>query len=298
VVTGEVIKTVSIICPVFKIAGIPAQLVEWLSEISSYPQFETIIVHDYSDGTSGIELQSICQQYDNVRFIDGHFGNPGSARNAGLAIATGTWITFWDCDDEPSIANFKDLIEFNKKTNPDICFGRYKVINKNSGSKTDSPTWSDNMKINLKIVALNPGIWRIIFARELLDGVTFWPFRMAEDQVFICEVVLKARKVEFREDMVYTYFTGALNQLTSDARALQDLLPAFKKTIQMFETSNKDLVFFLSLMAARQFISGIRYGNLRTKFVLVVLVSKSKLIIRKHFLNSMKTVVENSLRGF
>lgn len=297
-IKGEFIRSISIICPVFNLSENLARLEKWIKEASACPQFEIIIVHDYSDGKSGSKLKSICKKYENVRFIDGHFGNPGSARNAGLKISQGTRIIFWDSDDEPNVENFSSLIESSKKTNPDICFGSYKTLNEKSGSKIDSPCWSDSTEENLKIVAQNPGIWRIIFARDLLEGIAFQPLRMAEDQIFICEAVLKARSIEFQEDRIYTYLTGLPDHLTSNPKALQDLLPALKKTIQILETCSNDMVFFLSLMAVRQFASGIRYGNFRTRLALLILIVRSKLLIRSHFHNSMKTIVKNSFQGF
>lgn len=297
-IKGDFIRSTSIICPVFNLSERLARLEKWIKEVSVCPQFEIIIVHDYSDGKNGSELESICKQYKNVLFIDGHFGNPGSARNAGLKIAQGTRVTFWDCDDEPNVANFSSLIESSKTTNPDICFGSYTTLNEKSGSKIDSPCWSDSTEKNLKIVAQNPGIWRIVFARDLLEGIAFQPLRMAEDQIFICEAVLKARSIEFQENRIYTYCTGSPGHLTSNPMALQDLLPALKKTIQMLETCNNDMVFFPSFMAARQFASGLKYGNFRTRLALLILVSRSKLLIRSHFLNSIKILVKNLIQGF
>lgn len=290
-------KSASVICPVFNMAGRLQLFEEWVGKLSAYPQIEVIIINDYSDEATSAELKVICQRYDNLKFIEGNFGNPGSARNAGLEICQGRWIIFWDSDDEPHVENFLTLVKSNEESNPDICFGRYKIFNEKSHLISESSVWSEDTNRNLSSIAQNPGIWRIIFARDLIEGMRFEPLRMAEDQIFICEAVLRARKIGFADNQIYTYFTGSINHLTKNSAALQDLLPAFKKTSEIFKSSKVEVTSFLGLMAAKQMISGARYGNMRTRLGLLVAFARGKLFISQTFLNALRTVIQNSVRG-
>ena len=290
-------KSASVICPVFNMAGRLQLFEEWVGKLSAYPQIEVIIINDYSDEATSAELKVICQRYDNLKFIEGNFGNPGSARNAGLEICQGKRVVFWDSDDEPNVENFLTLVKSLEMTNSDICFGRYEVFHEKSGSRLKSPAWSSNRNRDLRIVAQNPGIWRIIFAKELIEGMRFEPLRMAEDQIFICEAILKAREFVFADNQIYTYFTGSINHLTKNSAALQDLLPAFKKTSEIFKSSKVEVTSFLGLMAAKQMISGARYGNMRTRLGLLVAFARGKLFISQTFLNALRTVIQNSVRG-
>ncbi|CAN2231104.1 glycosyltransferase family 2 protein [Candidatus Planktophila dulcis] len=294
---GEAVKSASIICPVYKMAGKLQLFEEWVGKLSSNPQIEIIVVNDYSNEATSSELNAICQRYDNLKFIEGNFGNPGSARNAGLEICQGKWVTFWDSDDEPDVENFLALLKSIELTNLDICFGRYKIFNETSHRISESPAWSSNTDRDLSILAQNPGIWRIIFTRKLIEGIRFEALRMAEDQIFICEAILKARNFMFTNNQIYTYFTGSTNHLTKNSAALQDLLPAFKKTIEILKTSDVAVAPFLSLMAAKQLISGGRYGNMRTRFGLIVVFFKARLFVIPTFLNALRAVIQTSVRG-
>ena len=270
---------------------------EWVGKLSSNPQIEIIIIDDYSDEATSSELKAICEKYENLKFIEGNFGNPGSARNAGLEICQGKWIIFWDSDDEPDVENFLTLLKSIDARNSDICFGRYEVFNEKSGSRLESPAWTSNKDRDLSIVARNPGIWRIVFARDLIEGMRFEPLRMAEDQIFICEAISRASKVVFAENQIYTYFTGSNNHLTKNSAALQDLLPAFNRTIELLKSSTVEVAPFLSLMAAKQMISGCRYGNMRTILGILVVFFRKKLFIAPTFLNALRTVIQSSARG-
>lgn len=296
-IRGEAIKSASVICPVFNMAGRLQPLEEWVGKLSKNPQIEIIIINDYSDEATSTELKVICKRYDNLKFIEGNFGNPGSARNAGLELCQGKWVIFWDSDDEPHVENFLALLNSNEESNPDICFGRYKIFNEKSHRISESSVWSEDANRNLNTIAQNPGIWRIMFARDLIEGMRFEPLRMAEDQIFICEAVLRARKIGFAENQIYTYFTGSTYHLTKNSAALQDLLPAFKKTSKIFKTSRVEVTPFLGLMAAKQMISGARYGNMRTRLGLLVAFTRGKLFISKIFLSALRRVIQSSVRG-
>jgi len=297
VILGSAIKSASVICPVFNMAGRLQLFEEWVGKLSAYPQIEVIIINDYSDEATSAELKAICQRYDNLKFIEGNFGNPGSARNAGIEICQGEWVIFWDSDDKPDVDNFLELLKFNAEINPDICFGRYEIFNEISHLTSESPAWSSETKRDLSAVARNPGIWRIVFARELIQGMRFEPLRMAEDQIFICEAILRARKLVFVDYQIYTYFTGSIDHLTKNSAALQDLLPAFKKTSEILKSCTVEVAPFLSLMAAKQMISGFWYGNMRTRLGLLVAFFRTKLFIAPAFLTALRTVIQSSVRG-
>jgi glycosyltransferase involved in cell wall biosynthesis len=297
VIQGEVTTSASIVCPVFNMAGRLELLEGWIQAVSLHPRIEIIIVLDVSDEATRNELDKICQKHKNIKFTEGYFGNPGSARNAGLELCQGKWVVFWDSDDEPNVENFLASIKSIEETNSDLFFGRYKVFHEGSRSLFDSPAWTFDTQINLSIVAQNPGIWRIIFSRELIDGLRFNPLRMAEDQIFICEAILKAKTITFADSQIYTYFTGSLNHLTRNPEALQDLLPAFIKTSELIHGKSLELRPFLYLMAARQLISGSRYGNMRSRYGLMVALIKTKLFISPMFLISLHKAIQKSIRG-
>jgi glycosyltransferase involved in cell wall biosynthesis len=298
VIPGVSPRVVSIVCPVKNMSGRLRILENWIGDLSQEPQIEVVVVHDFSDDSTGEELELICEKYDSVTLVQGQFGNPGSARNAGLEICTGSWISFWDCDDEPKVQEFLVLIDKIESTKPDISFGRFNVFNENSKLITESPIWSSAMDKNLEIVGQNPGIWRVIFSIDLLKNMAFEPLRMAEDQIYIAEAIVKASKVTFYDNLIYTYFTGFDYHLTKNRSALQDLLPAFNQTSKMIRVSKREVHPFLQLMAARQLISGLKFGNLKTRTGLIKSVIVSGLLFRPKFATTIYRSIINSKWSF
>ncbi len=294
---GEERILASVICPVSGMAGKLGFVRDWVESISANSQIEIILVHDISDNLTGKELLDLSNTYTNTRLIEGLFGNPGTARNAGLEISVGRWVVFWDSDDEPNVQNFISTLEMMELFQFDIAVAAYAVCDEISHKKSRSKPWSQETGRDLESLALNPGIWRIIFSREILKGIRFNPLKMAEDQIFICEALTKARSIRFVDNLNYTYFTGSSRHLTRNIRALQDLLPAFRITKKLVEINERrELSSFLNIVAARQLISGLRYGNQRTRVGLLVSMIDARLF-QRYFLVGIKTVLWNSFKG-
>ncbi len=287
----------SIICPVSDMAGRLHFVRNWLEEVSSNSGIEVILVHDLTDNQTGEELREMCCSFGNVQLIEGKYGNPGSARNAGLEISLGRWVVFWDSDDEPNVPNFRATLDVMQQSQSDLGIATYAACDEISNIRAKPNRWSHKLEIDFQTLALNPGIWRIVFSRELLEEIRFYPLRMAEDQIFICEALVKARNVKFVDNLNYTYFTGSPHHLTRNFDALQDLLPAFKKTKELLHENEKsNLIQFLSIVAARQLVSGLRYGNRKTRVALLYLMIDTSLI-RREFFKGVKIVVQNSIKG-
>jgi len=279
-------------------AGRLQNLEKWIGEISVNSHVETIIVHDFADEVTREQLQLICSTIQNVQLIEGEFGNPGSARNAGLSICKGERIVFWDCDDEPNTANFLHLLQSKEQENTDICVANYKIFNEITESISKGSIWSGNFDQDSKTFALNPGIWRMIFKKELLSDITFNSLRMAEDQIFICQAMLKAKTITYVDDQIYTYFIGSPNHLTKNKDALQDLLPAIQKTKAIIRKNVRvDMVSFLNLMAARQFIAGLNRGSMHTKIWLMASSIERGFMFRPSFIKALIYVLKNNVRG-
>ena len=68
-----------------------------------------------------------------------------------------------------------------------------------------SPIIEFENSFTLSGVALNPGIWRMIFRKEILDCMQFQEIYMGEDQIFLFELRIWEKKVVLVEDSGYIY---------------------------------------------------------------------------------------------
>lgn len=105
---------ISIVVPVFGVENVLRYCVDSILR-QSYPYFELIIVDDGSVEDSGSICDSLIER--DCRVIVLHKKNNGvsSARNVGISISIGKFITFIDSDDFISIDYLKQLMSLKKK---------------------------------------------------------------------------------------------------------------------------------------------------------------------------------------
>ena len=91
--------------------------------------YEIIIVNDGStDHTSDI-LHSYQKKYPNIIVCNKENGGPSSARNAGLDMARGEYIYFFDADDVLINDTLSALFSCAKEHHSDLIIGNYDVLN-------------------------------------------------------------------------------------------------------------------------------------------------------------------------
>ena len=127
----QLIPKVSIIVPVYNTEKYLARCINSIIA-QSFTDFELILVNDGSTDNS----LKICEEYatKDSRIVVIHKENGGvsSARNKGLDIANGEWISFVDADDWISISYLSDLITDISTSSTDIIFhGRVNVLPSN-----------------------------------------------------------------------------------------------------------------------------------------------------------------------
>ena len=91
-------KILSFIIPAYNCAGFIDETLR--SVISQLPEnCELIIVDDGSADETAKRLREYESRYDRMKVSYAKHGGVSAARNAGLDMAEGEWVTFMDCDD-------------------------------------------------------------------------------------------------------------------------------------------------------------------------------------------------------
>ena len=112
---------------------------------------------------------------------------------------------------------------------------------------------------NLYDVGLNPGLWRMVIKREIINK-KFKTFKLAEDQLFLSDLCLERRKIIFSEAFFYTYRKGVQGALTKSIDRLEDLL---NSAILTLENIKSEKSIFSAILFCKQIISFIKRAKIR-----------------------------------
>ena len=113
---------ISVIVPVYKVEQYLEECVNSICR-QTYENLEIILVDDGSPDHSG-EMCDALAKYDNrIKVIHKENGGLSSARNAGLDVATGEYVSFVDSDDWISLDMYQRLYSLMQKHNAQIAAG-------------------------------------------------------------------------------------------------------------------------------------------------------------------------------
>lgn len=122
-------ELISVVVPVYNAENYLLRCVESIRN-QTYSNLEIILVDDGSPDASGRMCDELAQNDSRIRVIHKENAGQGLARNDGMNIATGKYITFVDSDDWVSLDHIKNLYVALKTHQGDVALGnhtRYKA---------------------------------------------------------------------------------------------------------------------------------------------------------------------------
>ena len=295
--SNESPNLLSVVVPVRNMAGRLDLFSSWLLEQVN-TNVQVIGVHDYSDDDTATELNSILSRrhLGSIKFVEGRFGNPGAARNAGLELATAKWISFWDSDDFPIVEEFLEMLQIADTQDAECAIGSFSVFRGSIMSNHKKHIIETNSQSYFDEIAMNPGIWRWAFKRTILGESKFLPIRMGEDLSFLVELNVADRKLFACSKIVYNYQTGLEAQLTGQPKAIPDLLISLEFLLKKFKVSTIPMEHFISILFCRQVLTLTRKGNIESKFLLLKFLAMNSPTLFRYkssIASAMRFVLQN-----
>jgi glycosyltransferase involved in cell wall biosynthesis len=177
---------------------------------------EIICVDDGSTDLTGKildEYADIVQQQStaSIKMLIIHQlnGGEGAARNAGLAAATGDWVTFLDGDDvwlENHLQVATTLIESNPSA--DIIALKYKDFN--DGSELPEPASADIKTFDISTsipseVILEVGVFPTFFRRSFIKDAKFSSLPLGADRLYMAQAFARAKSLIKSDAIVHGY---------------------------------------------------------------------------------------------
>lgn len=203
---------VSIVVPIYNVEAFLPQCIDSLLA-QTHPNLEIILVDDGSPDNCGAICDRYARENGNIRVIHKENGGLSSARNAGIAAATGTYIGFVDSDDFIKETMFRSLLEAAVSHDAQIAAcGRYLVTETGevtgqaytiTGEKLFST--EDAIKEILTSGQLDVAVWDKLFLTSLFKGIAFPEGEINEDAAIIFDLLSKTTGVVHIGAPMYCY---------------------------------------------------------------------------------------------
>ncbi len=209
---------ISVIIPVYNAGSFLRKCLDSVVN-QTYKDLQIILVNDGSTDGSG----DICDEYagkdDRIQVFHQENRGLSQARNAGLILAEGEYITFIDSDDYIETDTYSTVNQaIIDNSFPDLIFYREKSVDikgKTVYIQGDTPTEKilkkDKKFAENRIIGeLINGVCDKVFKAELINGLSFEAGKMyGEDFRFNLEMLKRVNSVVYIDQIKYSYVMNA-----------------------------------------------------------------------------------------
>lgn len=239
---------ISIIIPVYNVENYVDKCIDSVLS-QTYKDLELILVDDGSSDNSG----KICDEYalkDNrIKVIHKENGGLSSARNAGIDVAKGEYITFIDSDDvllNNDIYN-KIIKIFNNDNSIDIV--QYDVIHKWKSTEEYKRKYPFKTYCNKQDILegyltenIHVSCCDKVFKTEIFKDIRFPLGQISEDIAIIPKIVEKTNKLQVSEIGYYGYRfrEGSISNSALPYKKICSILDSYYKYLS-YTYNYKDL---------------------------------------------------------
>lgn len=216
---------ISVIVPVYNTEKFVGRCINSII-VQTYKFIEIILINDGSTDQSGNICDEFAKKDKRITVIHKKNGGVSTARNVGISIAKGEFVTFVDSDDYIEPQMLERLISLCCKENVDIAACSLKKIeldgtihtNYNSGSIHIIEKCSAIKAFFVQglIKELFYGPFAKIFRRDLLKALRFdETLRMGEDILFNFQCIENSLTIGVLEECLYHYIVRENSAMTS-----------------------------------------------------------------------------------
>lgn len=239
---------ISVVIPVYKVEKYLDECLESVVN-QTYKNLEIILVDDGSPDNCPKMCDEWAIKDERIKVIHKENGGLSDARNAGIKIATGKYLSFIDSDDYVENNLYEVAIKKLKDNNAQIfifgrsyLYGNNKEINSNKKIELIMNSEEALDKMNM-FQYYDVAAWDKIYKRDLFENIEFPKGKLCEDWYTTYKVIDKADKVVFNSTPLYVYRQRS-NSITHSnvAKINREPLYASKEVLEFIKEKHPNIV--------------------------------------------------------
>lgn len=246
-------ELISIIIPVYNVEAYLDRCIQSVIH-QTYQNLEIILVDDGSTDHSPQMCDAYAQIDERIKVVHKSNGGLSDARNAGLMVATGTYIGYVDSDDWIELEMYERMYAACVEHQAELAVCRYRneYTTKGSSMSVDSALESDLVKplsrdallqIYLcgheKYVIYN-SVWSKLFHRDLVKDMVFPKGRNSEDIMYTTKAFCRLKKAVYLDTGFYHYVQDRQGSIMNEAkskRMFRDEIPFWQEHISYIKSN-------------------------------------------------------------
>lgn len=203
---------ISVIIPIYNVEKYLDRCVDSIIN-QTYKNLEIILVDDGSPDNCPKMCDDYAEKDSRIRVVHKKNGGLSDARNVGMEVATGEYVSFIDSDDYISLDFYETLLQTMIDNDSDIV--ECSVVKFYENEKFDE--YSDDLKVtNYEtvdaldgLISENPfkqHVWNKLYKSSVALDIPYAVGKLNEDEFWTYQVFGKAKKVTRINKTIYYYF--------------------------------------------------------------------------------------------
>ena len=232
---------ISVIVPVYKVEKYLAQCMDSILS-QTHKDLEIILVDDGSPDNCGAMCDEYAKRDSRVKVIHKANGGLSDARNVGLAVCTGDYISFVDSDDYIAPDLYELLATFAEKEDLDVAMcGMTRVESDRKWSSADfAPMILTDPNEMIYQIFVNPNrlsmpaVWAHIYRASRYKDLLFEKGRYMEDVYYTLPSIERACRFGIRceRKYFYNYRDDSITAVRERGKRTDDLIEGWEKNAQ------------------------------------------------------------------
>ncbi|MCT3602862.1 glycosyltransferase [Lactobacillus acidophilus] len=235
--------TLSIIIPVFNVEQYLSKCLDSIIKNSNTENIELILIDDGSTDFSSRICDDYSAKYNYIRTIHDKNMGVAHARNVGLSLAQGEWISWVDSDDLVSPNYVETLMKLIKLNLGDIYKFDY-MVKKENIEIFDVPKFDRNKlkretkeKVMHELPAPKFGnyLWCRLFKKNLFNDLRFPEGNNCEDAYLMIEILNKGKIFYYYDETLYyhIYHNNTVTTSNDDQKKIAQLNDWLESNIRL-----------------------------------------------------------------
>lgn len=265
-------KLISVIIPVYKVEDYLDKCVESVVN-QTYKNLEIILVDDGSPDACPEMCEEWAKKDSRIRVVHKENGGLSDARNAGLDIMTGDYVTFVDSDDYLELDACECLLNIMKEDNSDIGIGNITFVYED-GKKFTLKEKVDRFKLEGEEVfkeifysnahkittILYTTAWCKLYKASLFSDIRYPKGKLHEDEATTYKAVLKCNAISYTSKPVYNYLqrTGSIVHGKKHEKGFDHCLEIFE---EKYNTLKEKLPKYNNLTMYKNLVFGLLHNK-------------------------------------
>ena len=235
---------ISVIVPVYNVEKYLNKCVYSILN-QSYRDLEIILVDDGSTDSSGRICDELSKLDPRILVVHKNNGGLSDARNAGMKIANGNYISFIDSDDYVDEKFIEILYTNAKEIDADISISNFEKFYEGDDPKFES-SYTNTVKLTM---TMQQGLealfddefkyqfttaWGKIFRKSIIDGFEFPVGRNYEDSATAHILISKANRIVYINRKQYYYLIRQSSITGCDKFLKDDVIVAMRDRAEWF----------------------------------------------------------------